>query len=44
MQLLAAEGKVVLLSDDLITLPKYTDMVAAKAREILAAEARSPSP
>ena len=35
LQLLAAEGKVVLLSDDLITLPKYTDMVAEKAREIL---------
>ena len=40
LQLLAAEGKVVLLSDDLITLPKYTDMVAAKAREILAAEGK----
>ena len=40
MQLLAAEGKVVLLSDDLITLPKYTDMVAEKAREILAAEGK----
>ena len=40
LQLLAAEGKVVLLSDDLITLPKYTDMVAAKAREILASEGK----
>ena len=35
LQLLAAEGKVVLLSDDLITLPKYTGIVEEKAREIL---------
>ena len=40
MQLLAAEGKVVLLSDDLITLPKYTGIVEEKAREILAAEGK----
>lgn len=40
LQLLAAEGKVILLADDLITLPKYTDMVEAKAREILAAEGK----
>lgn len=40
LQLLAAEGKVVLLSDDLVTLPKYTDAVVAKAKEILAAEGK----
>lgn len=40
LQLLAAEGKAVLLSDDLLTLPKYTDQVAAIAREMLAAEGK----
>jgi len=40
LQLLAAEGKVVLLSEDLLTLPKYTDVVIAKAKEVLAAEGK----
>ena len=40
VQLLAAEGKVILLAEDLMTLPKYTDEVIARAREVLAAEGK----
>lgn len=40
LQLLAAEGKVIVLSEDLLTLPRYTEQVTAKAREILAAEGK----
>ena len=40
LQLLAAEGKVVILSEDLLTLPKYTDQVIAKAKEVLSAEGK----
>ncbi len=40
VQLLAAQGSIVLLSDDLMTLPVYTDRVAAIAREMLAAEGK----
>ena len=40
IQLMAAEGRVIILSDDLLTLPKYTDEITAKAKEILAAEGK----
>jgi len=40
LQLLAAEGKVVMLSEDLLTLPKYTEVVIEKAKEVLSAEGK----
>ena len=40
LQLLANQGKVIMLAEDLLTLPKYTDVVIEKAKEVLAAEGK----